>query len=40
MTWLVWWLLAFLLGDGVRMSDEVYEGILAAIREDGKAMAR
>ena len=26
------------LGDGVRMTDETYEAILAAIREDAEAM--
>ena len=35
---LAWWLLTRALGDGVRMSDETYEAILAAIREDAEAM--
>lgn len=35
---LLWWLLARALGDGFRMSEETYQGILAAIREDAEAM--
>ena len=36
----LWWLVAKALGDGVRMSDEMYEAIVAMIREDGEAMAK
>lgn len=35
---LLWWLLGRLLGDGFSMSDETFEGIVAAIREDTEAM--
>lgn len=34
----LWWLLARALGGGVTMSDETFEAIVAAIREDGEAM--
>jgi hypothetical protein len=34
---LLWWLLSRVLGDGLSMSDEVFEGILQAIREDAAA---
>lgn len=35
---LLWAVLARLLGDGVSMSEETYQAILDAIREDGEAM--
>jgi hypothetical protein len=33
----LWWLLSRVLGDGLSMSEEKFEGILLAIREDAAA---
>ena len=35
---LLWWLVAKALGNGLTMTDETFEAIQAAIREDGEAM--
>lgn len=35
---LLWFLVARALGDGLSMTEETFEGIVAAIREDAEAM--
>lgn len=35
---LLWWLVSRALGDGLAMSEEMYEAILVAVREDAEAM--